>query len=274
MELSFETIGTPGDTPLVILHGLFGAGRNWRSFANRLAPAGYLVYLVDQRNHGNSPWHDSMDYKAMAEDLADFMEAHGLAEAHLLGHSMGGKTVMRLILQEPQLCLKPIILDIAPVPYVSRFDALVEAMLALPLEQCSSRGDADRFLEHNVSNRELRQFLLQNLRAADEGYQWNINLEAIRDALEDIHDFPEPLQGVHFPRPVLFLHGMDSDYILPEHREEILSLFPRAEIRGVPDAGHWLHSEQPGETASMILGFLATRDAQEYAPEATTEAHV
>lgn len=273
MDLNFQTLGDPGGTPIVILHGLFGAGRNWRSFAKPLAAAGYTVYLVDLRNHGDSPWHGSMDYKDLAEDLADFMDARGLNRAHLLGHSMGGKVVMRLILQEPQLCLKPIICDIAPAPYPNRFSNLVETMLALPLEYCRNRNDADQFLGRSVPSKELRQFLLQNLQSVNGDYQWGINLVAIRDALEDIHDFPEPVQGVHFPGPALFLRGMDSDYILPEHRQEILRLFPRADIFGVPDAGHWLHSEQPGVTVSRVLEFLATSSEVETTAEKTAEVN-
>lgn len=259
MDLSFELVGEPGGRPLLILHGLFGAGRNWRSLACRLAAGGYGVYLVDQRNHGESPWQDSMSYREMAGDLADFIEIRGLSCADMLGHSMGGKTVMRLALQEPQLCHRLIILDISPVPYPNRFDNLLEALLSLPVETCRTRIEADRFLAHHVSNRELRQFLLQNLQCSgDGGYRWGLNLEAIRDALDEIHDFSEPVEGVYFPRPALFLHGMDSDYVLPEHRDEILGLFPHAEILGIANAGHWLHSEQPDAVARQVLRFLAT----------------
>ncbi len=255
MELNFEVTGGSG-RPLIILHGLFGAGRNWRSFARGLVAGGRRIYLIDQRNHGNSAWHDSMSYHEMAGDLADFMETHRIGKADLLGHSMGGKVAMRLVLQEPQLCMRLIVLDIAPVPYPNRFDNLLEAMLALPVERCRTRTEADQQLAHNVPNTELRQFLLQNLQVSGSGYRWCLNLPVLREHMDEIHDFPEPAEGVCFSRPALFLRGMDSDYVLPEHRSEIIQLFPQAEILGVPDAGHWLHSEQPEAVLNRVLHFL------------------
>jgi esterase len=45
--------------PLAILHGLFGSGRNWASIAQRLA-AHHRVLALDLRNHGASPWADTI----------------------------------------------------------------------------------------------------------------------------------------------------------------------------------------------------------------------
>ena len=72
MKLYYREYGT-GDSPLLILHGLFGSSRNWHSIAQRLS--GYRVYVPDARNHGASPWDGKMGYEAMdlteKEDLSD-----------------------------------------------------------------------------------------------------------------------------------------------------------------------------------------------------------
>ena len=57
LALAFEALGS--GPPVVILHGLFGAGRNWTQVAQALA-ADHRVYLPDARNHGGSPWAESM----------------------------------------------------------------------------------------------------------------------------------------------------------------------------------------------------------------------
>ncbi len=62
--------------PVAILHGLFGSGRNWASVAQRLA-ARYRAIAFDLRNHGASPWADTMSYAEMAEDVGAAMLARG-----------------------------------------------------------------------------------------------------------------------------------------------------------------------------------------------------
>src|SRR5712691_11656164 len=82
---------------LAILHGLFGSGRNWAAIAQRLA-AYHRVIALDLRNHGASPWADTMDYAEMAEDVRATLHASGHRRFALLGHSMVGKAAMVLAL--------------------------------------------------------------------------------------------------------------------------------------------------------------------------------
>ena len=100
----------------VVLHGLFGSGKNWRSFAGSLEED-FQVWTLDARNHGDSPHADSMSYQQMAEDVARFFAENELENVILLGHSMGGKTAMQLALQFPDRIAALIVVDIAPVCY-------------------------------------------------------------------------------------------------------------------------------------------------------------
>jgi len=70
--------------PLVIAHGLLGQGRNFGTLARGFAEKRHVI-SVDMRNHGDSPWHELMDYPSMAEDLAAVIETHAGGRAHLLG---------------------------------------------------------------------------------------------------------------------------------------------------------------------------------------------
>ena len=84
----------------VVLHGLFGSGKNWRSFAGSLEQ-NFQVWTLDARNHGDSPHADSMSYQEMAEDVVRFFTDNELENVILLGHSMGGKTAMQVALRFP-----------------------------------------------------------------------------------------------------------------------------------------------------------------------------
>ena len=71
VELAFQEAGE--GRPAVILHGLFGSKRSWTSIARQLA-ATHLVFSVDLRNHGESPWAVQHDYPSLADDVASFVE--------------------------------------------------------------------------------------------------------------------------------------------------------------------------------------------------------
>ncbi len=67
MELYYRKYGKAGP-PLIIVHGLYGSGDNWVSIARDLSDR-FEVYVVDQRNHGQSPHSDIHDYPSMRDDL-------------------------------------------------------------------------------------------------------------------------------------------------------------------------------------------------------------
>ena len=125
--------GTQGaKPPLLIVHGLYGSGRNWGVIAKRLSDERQVI-AVDQRNHGDSPWTESHGYEDMAGDLAEVIEAHG-GKADVLGHSMGGKAAMVLALTRPELVNRLILADIAPVTYDHSQIQYIEAMRAVDLD--------------------------------------------------------------------------------------------------------------------------------------------
>ena len=78
---------------IIVLHGLFGSSQNWRQICKHLSKR-WSIYALDLRNHGKSPHLDSMTYQDMANDVISFMNEHAIEQAHLLGHSMGGKAAM------------------------------------------------------------------------------------------------------------------------------------------------------------------------------------
>lgn len=241
--------------PLLIAHGLFGSARNWGVLAGRLSP-GRPVIAVDMRNHGQSPRMAPHTYAAMAEDLAEVIAAHG-GMADLLGHSMGGKAAMVLALTRPGLLRRLIVADIAPVAYGHTQAGLVAAMQALDPAAHASRAEADAALAPSVPDATTRAFLLQSLELRPEP-RWLLQLDLLGLHMPDILGFPEPGggSGARFEGPALFLRGALSDYVRPEHEARIMALFPQARIETIPDAGHWLHAEQPRAVEEAVARFL------------------
>ena len=253
VDLAAQRLGD--GPPLVVLHGLFGSGRNWGGHARALSER-RAVHLLDLRNHGESPWHDEVGYAVMAADVAAYMDAQGIERAEILGHSMGGKTAMMLALAEPERVTALMVVDIAPVAYGHSHEGHAEAMQALDLSSLTRRSDADAALAAAVPDPGERAFLLQNLVARDGAYRWRANLDALRSGMAQLVGWPEPEPGAGYDGPTFFLAGADSNYVLPEHRSEILRLFPAAEIDHIDEAGHWVHAQQPQAFLEAALGFL------------------
>jgi esterase len=250
-----NTVESGAGNPLVVLHGLFGAARNWGAIGRRLS-ARHRVLAMDLRNHGASPRSEAMDYPSMAADVAETMEAAGAAPAAVLGHSMGGKTAMALALTRPELVSRLLVADIAPVPYPPRQARIADAMRAVPLRPSLSRRDADAaLLAEGVQDPATRAFLLQNLRFEGGAPAWRCGLDEIAAAMAEIEGFPD--FASRYEGPTLFLLGERSDYVQPEHRPRVRELFPATRFLTLRGTGHWLHAEKPEEFLAVAEAFFA-----------------
>lgn len=260
-SLHTELIGR-GRPRFAFLHGLFGRGRNWTRIARALADAGYPGVLFDLPNHGASPWTTEFRYSQMADAVAEEIDLKlgSAAELVVVGHSMGGKVAMLLALTRPEMVAGLAVVDIAPAHsgQVQTFTPLIAAMREIDLTALTSRDQAEAALAPGVPDPDLRQFLLQNLRSSG-GWHWQVNLALLADSLPGVADWPDP-QG-RFTGPVVWLAGERSDYVRPEHTEEMGRLFPAVTKVVVPDAGHWLHSDKPEVVIAALIDLVVKVDA-------------
>jgi esterase len=266
MELFYRNFGE--GPPLIIVHGLYGASDNWLSIGKALA-RNFDVYLIDQRNHGQSPHADTHNYPAMRDDLLLFMDRHDLHKAVLVGHSMGGKTVMFLAEAYPERVDSLIVIDIAPTTchpddhssQARTHTEIVNGMLLVDFSQVKKRKDVDEQLALTIHSPRVRGFLMKNVARSREGtYHWKLNAAVIG------RELPSMFQGLDPEKytpgkgitgfPVLFIRGEDSDYITDDCIPDIKQIFPMAEIATIPRAGHWLHVEQPDLLVKTIRYFL------------------
>src|SRR6478736_6863187 len=183
MKLFFRESGQ--GQPLIILHGLFGSSDNWYSHAKTFAPF-FKVYLVDQRNHGQSPHSDEFNYKALTLDLEEFIKEHAIQNPIILGHSMGGKTAMNFAIKNPDKLDKLVVVDIVPKYYPVHHDQILEGLEAIDLKAVQSRNVADKILSNYVPEPDVRQFLLKNLSRNENGFEWKINIAGIDKNIEQI----------------------------------------------------------------------------------------
>ena len=244
VNLFHRDLGGAGKAPLVILHGLLGSSRNWQTAGKELT-ADYHVLALDLRNHGSSPHADEMSYAAMADDVVAWMDAQGLAQVTLMGHSMGGKTAMVLACRHPARVSQLIVVDIAPKDYFwAAHRAEFAAMNELDLGSLQSRAEAELRFEARVDDWAMRKFIATNLeRGADgAGWRWVINLPVVTMALPAMEKNPLG-SGDRFERDTLFVVGGKSRYVQATDHAVITTHFPRALIETIPESGHNPHME-------------------------------
>ena len=252
MILSYNYFGQ--GAPLIILHGLFGSSDNWQSFAKSIADQ-YQVITIDIRNHGNSSHVDDFDFDLIHHDLIETLNYIGIDRYDMMGHSMGGKAAMVHALHCRDQVKKLIIIDIAPKAYPPHHEIYFNVMRSMDFDLISNRMQADAWMQKDIADLAVRQFLLKNLiRDENNRFKWKFNLESLYKHYDEIN---VELKSEHpFTRPTLFIKGERSEYIKTNDESLIHDLFPHAEIITIMNAGHWVHADQPIRLKEVVLDFL------------------
>lgn len=254
MKLAYREFGE--GTPLIILHGLFGQSDNWNTLAKQFALQGFHVFTLDQRNHGLSPHDPVWNYEVMAEDLYEFIEEHRLNAPIIMGHSMGGKTVLFFEHAHPQLASRLILVDIAARTYEPHHDQVLEALNAVDFNSVSSRKEAEAILNSYLSDFGTKQFLLKNIYWKDETNKrldWRFDLKTITTNYNNI--------GVEAPEyksttKTLVIRGEKSHYVSEQDIKSYRSRFSDLSAETIAGAGHWVHAEKPKEFYETVLKFI------------------
>ena len=253
MKLNYKTFGS--GPPLIILHGLFGMLDNWRTIA-RMLEGKYQCILMDLRNHGRSPHDHEMNYQVMSADLLAWMEEKSLDHAFVMGHSMGGKVAMQFALTHPDKVDKLIIVDISPKKYPYHHAAEIEAIQSVKPAELKNRSEAEVAFNRVLGDDQATvQFLLKNLtRLPQGGFEWKANMPVL------IARYLQLMEGISgstsYKKPVLFIRGGRSNSLTEEDWPLIVSIFPQAQLITIPDAGHWVHADQPKAINDHIVTFI------------------
>ena len=240
MQLFYREKGIDTHPPLIILHGLWGASDNWLPVADLLSHR-FHVILPDLRNHGCSPHSSLFDYTILSQDTEELIGRLNLPQRPFLaGHSLGGKTLMHLVLKRPEIVEKAAIIDICPQTYTldrqTMHRNLSEYILTTPLQNFHRRQEIHRAVREYFSTEEEVQILLKNIRKTPQGYEWKVNAKAIRE--------------------ILFIKAGHSDYLPEKITEATRYYFPKARQKTIPEATHRIHVDQPLRLAHTLSDYF------------------
>lgn len=254
MEILYSRIEGEGK-PLLILHGYLGMSDNWKTLSGRFAEQGFQVHSLDLRNHGRSFHSDEFSHELMMQDILNYCNHHNLQKISLIGHSMGGKLAMFLAVTYPDLIDKLIIADISVREYPPHHQDILEALNSVDFSVQKERKEVEDVIAQYVSDFGTRQFLMKNVyRTTPEQLGFRMNLKSLTENYDNM-GIAIPKES-RFEKPVLFLRGENSNYIRERDEQDIMEIFPKAEIKTVTNAGHWLHAENPNEFFDYSIEYL------------------
>tara|TARA_B100000963_G_scaffold238739_1_gene208809 strand:+ start:521 stop:1285 length:765 start_codon:yes stop_codon:yes gene_type:complete len=237
---------------ILILHGFLGSGDNWISIARKLSLLGYTIHLIDQRNHGRSFHSEKFNYELMCEDLLNYIKHYNIENSILIGHSMGGKTAMNFSLIHPKFVTKLIVLDTSPRGYPVLHQNIIDSLKEIDFSVFVTRKEIDIELKKSVNQQGIRDFLLKNIYRMNDGkLNFRFNLKSLSQNITKIGQKIE--SETQFTREVIFIKGERSDYINESDKVMIKNLFPNAKFYKIPNAGHWLHVDNPIDFISVLL---------------------
>ncbi len=249
-----------------VLHGIFGAGRNWWSFARSavLRWPEWRFVLVDLRHHGRSlaaPPPDSLD--AVAGDLGELAAQRGVGPELLIGHSFGGKVALAALARGIILPREVWLMDSNPELGPPRGSArdqqpaarMLAAIASLP-QPLSSRGLAAGELMARGVEEPVARWLATSLQRVEAGFAFPFPLPRLRELLDSYWDFDgwRALRGAKGRAQVHLVMGEHSQHfpdsarsvVAKAHAEQVLISH---ELAG---AGHWVQADAP----EALLGLM------------------
>lgn len=272
-ELATTEVKAPGSAPRAtafMLHGILGAGNNWRSFARGVVAAhpSWRIVLPDLRNHGRSggapPPHT---VASCAADLAVLAQRFDPAPSVCIGHSYGGKVALAFARDFGAGLREVWALDAPPGPVAgpsraaSGADAVGKVLgalreIAMPVAR---REDVVEALARFGVSAAVGRWMTTNLEATGGGYRWRFDVDAI-DAMVAEYLVADLWEVVESPRPGLrvglVIAGQGGRFSAGDRRRAERARSGSVEVRHLPDSGHWVHVDAPGALAEILGGVL------------------
>ncbi|MBM9578696.1 alpha/beta fold hydrolase [Leptospira sp. 201903070] len=261
-----EKFSKPICGPIVILHGLFGSSKNWATVGDFLSKYSD-VYLLDLRNHGDSPHAVEHSLASMVEDVEVWVSKNSIVDPVFLGHSMGGLVTMGFALKNPEISSTLLIQDIVPKDYPLRYDLEFEC-LRTDVSKFQTRQEIDAVLVKILPNAFIRNFLEMNLeRMESGGYRWKLNVQAIEGSPRLLQDFFQKYSDTPYLKKTNFLIGGASEYFLTEDIPVAKRYFPNSTFYRIPEGDHYIHFTKAAEYKRILESILEQKDDSEFLVE-------
>ena len=244
---------------LVMLHGIYGRGRNWQGIARALTAARpeYACWLVDLPHHGDSgPARHGASVRGFAADVDDWLRERGIAPDVILGHSYGGKVALALAGSRPEQPLQAWIIDSTPEMKAPSGSAwrMLQIVRDLP-DRFAAREEAVAGIVAGGFPPAVAQWMATNLERADGGFAWRLDFDVMEALLVDFFgaDLWPVVERPPARHEIHFLKATASDAISAGAAARIAAAAPGRVYLHHREGGHWIHAESPQVVVDLLL---------------------
>lgn len=251
---------TAGGEPsawIFVLHGIYGAGRNWASIAQRLVErrSDWGAVLVDLRLHADSqgfaPPHT---LGACANDVRKLGHHLGVGPHAILGHSFGGKIALLYAAKAGNALRQVWVMDSTPAPRPPTGAAVEMLDFVRQHDRFPDRRAASEALVASGFASSVARWMVTNLVRRGEVFRWRFDLEGVEMMLTDFFRVDawdvveQPPAGVELH----FVKASESNVLT----EEECSRIEGSDASGIYlhrlTGGHWLNADNPGAVLQLL----------------------
>jgi len=264
--LNHTRLTAPGAEPdrwLLVLHGIFGKGRNWGSVIRRVIEARpeWGALLIDLRMHGDSRhFRPPHTVEASAEDVHRLVEHLNVDAGAMLGHSFGGKVALAYARENPGRLRQVWVIDSTPAIRVPSGAAwrMIEVVRELP-DRFESRAEAVAALQEHGYPQGLAQWMAMNLEPRDGAVAWSLDWSAMEDLLTDFFR-TELWEVVEHPPGAVEIHfakATESDTLHDAAVERVERATGSGRVHlHLLEGGHWINTDNPDAVVAMLAEHL------------------
>lgn len=256
LNIHYRDWGDRGLSPLVILHGGGNSiSRTWDHVAAALADH-FRVIVPDLRGNGESSWAAEYSWHLLLDDVLKLMDALGLGQTVLCGHSMGGRIAYMLASQFPERVSCLVIVESNPLdPKVQTDDPPIETYATI------EDAVAEAYRRQPYANKDtLRHEVEHGLKLLDEGrWTWRMDpafhIAVLRGQLNPGTKLEWPALA-KIRCPSVLIYGAHSLGKMGTIVTDVVQAIPNCQLIEIPNASHDLPNENPREFIRALRSYL------------------
>lgn len=254
--LHVEDLGDPDGDPLLAVHGITGFGARFGRLAELIPERRWLC--PDLRGHGSSPTTPPWRSEDHIADLLDVLDANGIEQADVLGHSFGGHLALHLLAAAPERVRRLVLLDPASLsdPAHAEQGALAYARDPGWETEEEARAEITSWFPNEGSKPDLRLELEKNLVQDEEG-RWRMGFSPVV-IVAAYAEMCRPLPSLPEDRDVLLVEADPAHTTVNDALRSALgeTFGDRLRREVVPSATHVLFRTELDGTAAVLRPFL------------------
>lgn len=247
---------------ILIAHGWLGMGEHWLKIGEFLADNGFHVLIPDLPNHGKSFHTEDFSYEEIAIFLHDFLKQKQQSNKPiLLGHSMGGKLIMKMADLFPYEYEKLIVVDILPInyPFLLEKGGIAQVIMNTDIEKFSTRGELLNHFKKQINDKGWLALIMQNVQCvisdSDNKTQlsWKSNAPMLAEKIDKVSD---KIEVNKIESPCLLIRGDKSDFTKEEDLWVFEKKFTNSKIVTINSCGHWVMVEKTALFLHKLSSYL------------------